>query len=92
MSIIIKIYKTNNSNKPTLAGSFPDDYEDCLFSTILFREALYHFENAEGDPFCVFPYTVEKISKHQKGLQQEVKDLPEYINVKINSITNIKTY
>ena len=40
MCIIIKIYKTDNSNKPTLAGSFTDD-EDSLFSTILFQEALY---------------------------------------------------
>ena len=87
MSILTEIYKTDNSNKPTLAGSFTDN-EDCLFSTILFQEALYHFENTR-DPFHVFPYTVEEISKHQKGLQHQVKDLPEYINVKINNIKNI---
>ena len=87
MSIIIEIYKTDNSNKPTLAVSFTDD-EDCLFSTIIFQEALYNFENT-GDPFHVFPYTMGEISNCQKRLQHQVKDLPEYINVKINNIKNI---
>ena len=87
MSIIIKIYKTNDSNKSTLAASFTDE-DECLFSSVLFQEALYHFENTE-DPFHVFPYTVEEISNCQKGLQHKVKDLPSHINTKIN---NIKKY
>ena len=88
MSIIIEIYEMNDSNKPTLATSFTDD-DECLVSTVLFQEALYHFENTEGDPFHVFPYTMEEISKRQKGLQYQVKDLPSYINTKINNIKNI---
>ena len=54
-----------------------------------FSPPVYHFENTEGDPFHVFPYTVEEISKCQKRLQHQVKDLPEYINMKINNIKNI---
>ena len=67
MSIIIEIYKRNDSNKPTLAASFTDE-DECLFSTILFQEAFYHFENKEGYPFHIVPYTVEEISNWQKGL------------------------
>ena len=86
ISIIIEIYKINNSNKPTLAASSTDNDKNCLFSTIVFQEALYHFESTEGDPFHVLPYTVEEISKCQNGLRHQIKDLPEYINVKINFI------
>ena len=48
-----------------------------------------NFEITPADPFNVFPYTPEEILKRQKGLQHKIKDLPEYINIKINSIINI---
>ena len=89
MSVIIEIYK-KSASKPTVTATFYDDDQHCLFLTILFQEALHHFETTSGDPFDVFPYTPEEIIKHHKALRHEIKGLPEYINTKINSIINIK--
>ena len=87
MSVVIEIYK-KSASKPTVSATFHDNDQCCLFSTTLFQEALYHFETTSGDPFDIFPYTPEEISKHHKALRHRIKDLLEYISIKINSIVN----
>ena len=72
MSIIIEIYKSDNSNNPTLAASFTND-EDRLFSTNLFQKALDHFENTEGDPFHVSLTQLTKLQIIKKDYNTKSK-------------------
>ena len=84
--IIEIVYKGESTNYEY--STYHDDNEEIAFVQELFIEAVYHFNEIEGDPRHVFEYTPEEIQKRFHLFQKKFIIFPQNISDKINCIIN----